>query len=139
MIALWYSTGMRKKKLEVAPQQQEEVKDLARRSQAAHVRVKALAVYNVGMGVPRHQVARLLQVERRSVGRWVENYLAHGVAGFGIKPGRGRRSLVDAHEVEHYLRQAPRQFGLSRTRWTLALLGQVVPSLRGMTEAGVRE
>lgn len=128
---------MRKKKLELTPQQQGELKRLARQSPVPHTRIKALAVYNVGRGVPRYQVAQLLGVERRSVGRWVENYLSKGVTAFAIKAGRGRRPQVKPEEVEHCLRQAPTQFGIPRTRWTLALLGQVVPSLRGMTTVGI--
>jgi transposase len=125
--------------IQLTPQQSEELSRLARRSPVPHVRVKALAVYNVGRRVPCYQVAQTLGVERRSVGRWVRNYLARGAEAFAIKAGRGRRPRVKGEEVEHYLRQAPLQFGLSRTRWTLALLGQVVPCFRGMTEAGIRK
>lgn len=135
---MWYTAHMRKK-LQLTPEQQQELNRLARHSPVPHVRVKALAVYNVGRGVPRSQVAQLLAVERRSVGRWAQSYLAQGVAAFAIKAGRGRRRRVRGEEVEHYLRQAPIQFGISRTRWTLALLGKAVPSLRGMTEEGIRK
>lgn len=124
-------------KYQLTPQQLEEVNHLARHSPVPHVRVKALAVYNVGQGFPCYHVARMLGVERRSVGRWVRNYLAQGVGAFAIKEGRGRRPRVKGEEVEHYLRQAPIQFGLQRTRWTLALLQQVVPSFRGMSLVGI--
>lgn len=126
-------------KPELTTQQQEELNYLARHSAVPHIRVKALAVYNVARGVPRYRVAQLLGVERRSVGRWVRNYLSQGRAGFAVKAGRGRRPQVKGEEVEYYLRQSPIQFGISRTRWTLALLRQVVPSLRGMGETGIRK
>ena len=128
-----------KKKLQLTRQQQQELKELARRSPVPHVRVKALAVYNAGLGLSYKEVAQLLCVERRSVGRWVRNYVAQGMGAFPIKVGRGRRSRVKGQEVEHYVRQSPTQFGISRTRWTLTLLGKVVPSLRGMTEEGIRQ
>ena len=128
---------MRKKRFEFTPQQEEELKALARHSPVPHIRVKALAVYNVVLGMPCHQVAQFLEVERRSVGRWVRRYLSRGVDAFAIKPGRGRCTRVKAEEVEYYLRQAPMQFGIPRVRWTLALLGQVVPSFHGMTEPGI--
>lgn len=35
------------------------------------------------------------------------------------------------------MRQSPRNFGLSQTRWTLAALTGVVPSLKGLTLAAV--
>lgn len=128
-----------KKKLELTADQLQELKYLARHSPLPHVRVKALAVYNLQRGIPCSQVARFLAVERRSVGRWVCAYLSQGAAAFAIKAGRGRRSQVDGEEVEHYLRQRPVQFGIPRTRWTLALLGQLVPSLKGMGKTGIRK
>lgn len=121
----------------MTPQQSQELNHLARHSPVPHVRVKALAVYNVGQGFPCYQVAQMLGVERRSVGRWVRNYLAKGVGAFAIKEGRGRRPRVKGEEVEHYLRQAPLQFGLQRTRWTLSLLKQVVPGFHGMSLVGI--
>lgn len=128
-----------KDKLKLTPQQQQELKEVARHSPVPHTRIKALAVYNVARGLPHGEVAQFLCMERRSVGRWVQNYLAQGLAAFPVKEGRGRRSRVKGEEVEGYVRQAPIHFGISRTRWTLALLGKVVPSLRGMTEEGIRK
>lgn len=128
-----------KKKLELTVHQLEELKHLSRHSPVPHVRVKALAVYNVARGISCSDVAQILAVERRSVGRWVSGYLASGLAAFSIKEGRGRRSRVDREEVELYLRQGPDQFGIQRTRWTLALLGQLVPSLKGMGVTGIRK
>lgn len=103
MRLLVYTGGMRIK-YELQPQQLEELNHLARHSPVPHVRVKALAVYNVGRGVPCYQVAEVLRVERRSVGRWVRNYLAQGASAFAVKKGRGRRPRVKGDEVEHYLR-----------------------------------
>lgn len=135
---MWYSNGM-KKKLKLNPQQQQELEELTRHGVVPHERIKALAVYNAVRGLSYEEVARLLCVERRSVGRWVRNYLAQGVTAFSIKPGRGRRSRINGEEVEYYVRQSPTQFGVSQTRWTLALLGRTVPSLRGMTWEGIRK
>ena len=126
-------------KISLIPEQEQELKHLSRHSPVAHIRIKALAVYRVGQGIPRQQVAQDLGVERRSVGRWVQNYMASGVSAFVIKDGRGRRPMVKRGEVEQYLRQSPRQFGISRTCWTLTLLGQAVPSLRGMGNSGIRK
>ncbi|MFA4837222.1 MAG: hypothetical protein WC749_14295 [Dehalococcoidia bacterium] len=84
-------------------------------------------------------MAQHLGVERRSVGRWVQNYLANGASAFTIKAGRGRPSKVVREEVENYLRRSPRQFGIPRTRWTLALLGQAVPSFHGMGASGIHK
>lgn len=129
--------GMRTKKVKLTAQQQEELNNLARHSPMAHIRIKALAVYNVGQGMPEYKVAEAFHMERRTVGRWVRNYLSQGVNSFAISPGRGRRPRVKAEEIEYHLRQAPTHFGISRTRWTLAMLAQVVPGFRGMSEVGI--
>ncbi|MDE2867155.1 MAG: winged helix-turn-helix domain-containing protein [Chloroflexota bacterium] len=66
-------------------------------------------------------------------------YQAEGAAGLAVRPGRGRPAQADAAELETALRQAPRVYGLTQTRWTLRALAQVVPSLQGFTDAGVRQ
>jgi len=44
---------------------------------------------------------------------------------------------VQLEELERYVRQSPRAYGLPQTRWTLRALAQTVPSLKGFTDAGV--
>ena len=137
-MCLWYTEGMREK-LRLTDEQLEELREVGRHSRLPHVRIKALAVYNVGQGRSREAVADILCVERRSVARWRHDYVSQGLRAFSIKAGRGRRGAVKRDEIEQYMRQGPKQFGIERTRWTLALLGSAVPSLRGMTQEGVRK
>ena len=54
-----------------------------------------------------------------------------------VAPGRGRKRQVDEEELIAYASQSPRAFGINRSRWTLRLLAQTVPSLQGFSEAGV--
>ena len=124
-------------KLRVTPAQEQELLELSRHAKLSHIRLKALAVYNVSQGTSRTAVAQTLGVERRSVGRWAQRYVTEGAACFNIREGRGRNARVDAEEVGQYLRQSPGQFGIARTRWTLGTLKGVVPSMRGMTDSGV--
>ena len=114
-----------------------ELEMLARRSPVPYVRVKALAVLNVARGRPRQEVAEIVCVHRASVGTWVRRYRAEGAAGFAVAQGRGKPPQVDREELESYLRQSPRLFGLSQTRWTLRALAGTVPSLKGLTDSGV--
>lgn len=123
--------------MEWTSKQMEELEKLARRSPKAYVRVKALAVLNVARGRHRQEVAAMFGVHRVSVGLWVRRYRELGASGLEVAPGRGRRPQVDRQEVEDYVRQSPRRFGLDQTRWTLRALALTVPSLRGFTEAGV--
>ncbi len=114
-----------------------ELEALARRSPVPYVRVKALAVLNVARGRSRQAVAQIVCAHRASVGSWVRRYRAAGAAGFAVGQGRGKPPQVDGEELEQYLRQSPRQFGLSQNRWTLRALARSVPSLKGLTDSGV--
>ncbi len=109
----------------------------ARHAPLGYVRIKSLAVWNVASGRPMVEIAKFLAVSRASVGEWVKRYLSQGIQGFIVKKGRGRRPQAQREEIENYLRQSPRQFGIQQTRWTLRTLAQIVPSLKGFTDSGV--
>ena len=117
--------------------QERELERLMKRSRAPYVRIKALALWNVGAGRTQREVAEFLGVGLRSVNRWVNRFRSEGTAALSVKPGRGRRPRVQLKELERYVRQSPRAFGLPQTRWTLRALAQTVPSLKGFTDAGV--
>lgn len=123
--------------MEWTDEQIKELRVLARRSPAPYVRVKALAVLNVARGRCRQEVADIVCAHRVSVGTWVRRYRAEGAASFAVAEGRGKPPKVDGEELESYLRQSPRLFGLSQTRWTLRALARTVPSLKGLTDSGV--
>jgi transposase len=101
------------------------------------MRLKAMAVRAVAQGYTRQQVGAILPVSPYTVGQWYRAYQQGGWAALEIQAGRGRRSRVDAQEVEEYVRQSPRHFGVPRTRWTLQELARTVPSLAGLGPSGV--
>ncbi len=125
--------------LELSEQQRRELRRLSRRAPRGHVRLKALGLWNLGRGKRPGEVADILGVHPRTLRAWVHRYQAEGAAGLAVRPGRGRPAQADAAELETALRQAPRAYGLTQTRWTLRALAQVVPSLQGFTDAGVRQ
>ena len=96
------------------------------------MRVKVIAIRAVALGASRQRIGGLLNVSPYSVGQWSKAYEQGGLKALEIRPGRGRPSQVDAKEIEEYVRQSPRNFGLARTRWTLQLLAEQVPSLKGL-------
>lgn len=115
----------------------EQLHKLMRRASVPHLRTKATALWNVGKGRTTSEVAEFLGVSRTSVSNWISRFRNEGIAGLAIRPGRGRRPKADVAEVEQYLRQSPRAFGLTQTRWTLSALAQAVPSLQGFSDTGV--
>jgi transposase len=119
------------------PSQEQELARLMKYARLPHVRTKAVALWNVGAGRSQREVAEFLGVGLRTVNRWVNRFRREGGPALLVGPGRGRRPRAKAEEIGRYLRQSPRTFGLSQTRWTLRALAQTVPSLRGFTDAGV--
>jgi len=117
--------------------QERELARLMKNARAPHVRIKALALWNVGAGRTQREVAEFLGVGMRSVNRWVNRFRSEGVTALSVRRGRGRRPRVQLEELERYVRQSPRVFGVPQTRWTLRALAQTVPSLKGFTDAGV--
>ena len=117
--------------------QRNELLHHAKHAPLGYVQVKSLAVWNVACGKPIIEVAKLLAVSRASVGEWVKRYLTGGIDGLVVKKGRGRRPRAQREEIDNYLRQSPKHFGLQQTRWTLRVLAQTVPSLKGFTNSGV--
>jgi transposase len=123
--------------LQLAEKDGKELRQLMRRAVKPHLRMKAVALWNLGQGKTRREVAEFLGVSQASLSAWAKRFRAEGVAGLAIRPGRGRPARAQVAEVEHVLRQSPRVFGLTQTRWTLRALAQVVPSLQGFSEMGV--
>jgi transposase len=117
--------------------QQAELDQLSRTHPQAGMRLKALAIRAVGRGHTRQQVGAILHVSPYTVGQWCRAYAQGGWLALEIHPGRGRRSRADAREVEEYVRQSPRNFGVARTRWTLQLLAEKVPCLAGLHPSAV--
>lgn len=119
--------------------QRDRLEWAARHAQPPYVRVKALAVANVAGGEAIVPVARTFRVSRQALGEWCQRFVREGLEGLRVYPGRGRKPRVNSQELERYVRQSPRQFGISQTRWTLAILAQTVPSLKGFSPPGVRK
>lgn len=125
--------------MEVSDEERKELEWVARHGQPAYVRPKALALLNLADGHPVSEVASLFRRSRQALYGWRKRFAAEGVAGLWVRPGRGRKSTANLDELARYVRQSPRRFGIARTRWTLATLAQVVPSVKGFSPYGVQK
>jgi len=123
--------------LELAEQQISELEDLMRHAPKPYVRRKATALWNLAQGRTIAQVAQFLDTSPSRVSAWKAGYLDMGIESFLVRPGRGRPRQAESVEIESYLRQSPRNFGLPLTRWSLSALAETVPSLKGFTPSGV--
>ena len=117
--------------------QLKELADAGHHHPKPGARVKACAVLAVARGNTYSDVGAMFDVNYHTVSSWARGYRERGLAAFGIAAGRGRRRRVNDQELEDYALQSPRNFGIDRSRWTLRLLAEAVPSLRGFSHAGV--
>jgi transposase len=125
--------------MELSSEQYRELEHCARHGQPAYLRTKALVLVNLVDGRPVQEISKIFRVSRQSVYTWSKRYIGEGLDGLRVHRGRGRKARVDLNELEHYLRQSPRQYGIARTRWSLATLAKVVPSLKGFSPYGVQK
>ncbi len=125
--------------MELSQEQSMELEGVAKCGQPAYMRRKALVLLNLAQGRSVSDLAELFRVSRQSIYAWQGRYGEKGVQGFRIRRGRGRKAKANPEEIERYLRQSPRRFGVQRTRWTLKSLAGVVPSLKGFSPYGVEK
>lgn len=89
---------------------------------------RLLALLDVDRGRSIAEIARSLQVDRRSIHNWVRAYrLAGGVEALSDQPRPGRPSLWDdalRTLLEEVLRKTPFAYGYRATTWTVPLLQQ---------------
>jgi transposase len=125
--------------MNLTDEQRAELERVARHGQPAYVRTKALVLLNRAEGRTVSELARLFQVSRQAIYDCQRRYERAGIQSLWVQPGRGRKGRADPKEIERYVRQSPRNFGVARTRWTLQSLAAVVPSLRGFSPFGVQK
>ena len=100
-----------------------------------HRRERAAALLKVADGMSPHAVALSGLLQPRdpdTVYAWVVAFAQHGVKSLDHAPRRNRTSLTADEEAELrriITEQSPQDYGLSRSRWTLANLRQVISAL----------
>ena len=81
-------------RIELAAEQQRAVEDLRDHAPKAYVRERAAALLKLAAGQSLRAVAEqglLRRRDRHTVLDWLRRYQAEGVAGLGVKAGRGRK------------------------------------------------
>lgn len=80
--------------LELTTEQIGELEDIRDRHDKAYLRERASALLKIGSGASPHQVALHGLLKPRdpdTIYDWMDRFDAEGIAGLGIKPGRGRK------------------------------------------------
>jgi len=80
--------------IQLTPEQREELEHIRDHHEKPYVRERAAAILKIADGMSGRQVALNGLLKRRdpdSIYAWVRRYLAEGVTGLRIRPGRGRK------------------------------------------------
>lgn len=92
-------------------------------------------------GHPLSYVACLFGVNATTVQRWIHRLNESGLVGLKDQPGRGRRSLLSASDLDRLrqdLEKAPQSFGYEAARWDGKLLSHHLKDQYGI-ELKVRQ
>jgi len=88
-------------RLQLSSSQEQELQRAVRRHPKPYVRERAAGILKVAAGQPLRRVA-YEHLQRRhapeTVKGWCERYLAAGLAGLLVKPGRGRKAAFSPSE-----------------------------------------
>jgi transposase len=90
---------------------------------------RQLAVARVSEGYSVQEVADFLEVEPRSVRRWLATLRRHGAAGLAALPVPGRPRKLSASQekiVRRWLGDCPTEHGFATDLWTAARLAQLI-------------
>ena len=78
-------------------------------SRRARMRAHSLLLSHPGVSMPH--IARLYQVDSRSVSSWIDQWQTRGLVGLYDQPGAGRRptlSLDEQQKVQQYRQDSPK-------------------------------
>ena len=94
--------------------------EMAEKIPGAWIGLRIAAILLLLEGWKSTQIARLFDVTRWSVVKWIQKVNEQGLSGIQEKRRPGRPCRLDPHiqkELESALEKNPRQFGLKRNRW----------------------
>lgn len=79
--------------IELSEEEREQLERWTRNPPRPYLRYRARAILRVAAGEPICKVAPSLRirVHRNTVSEWVRRFLAEGIEGLKIRPGRGRK------------------------------------------------
>jgi transposase len=103
------------------------LEDEYRRCKDAAYRDRLQIVRLAARDRPRQQIADDLGITTRTVQRWLNRYLEHGLAGLLPRKAKGAEAKVPAdlgEEVRRWVIEGPVAQGLDRANWTHAELAE---------------
>jgi transposase len=109
--------------------------EMAEKMPGAWIGLRIAAVLLLLEGWKSTQVARLFDVTRWSVVKWIQRVNEQGLSGIEEKSRTGRPCRLEAHiqkELESALEKDPRQLGLKRNRWDGIVVVEYLQRVHGV-------
>jgi len=113
----------------------EALLEMAETIPGAWMGIRIAALLLVLEGWKSSQVARLFDLTRWSVVKWIQRVNEQGVSGLEEKERSGRPCRLDPNvqrELEKALGRAPRELGLKRNRWDGIVVVEYLERLHGI-------
>lgn len=81
-------------RIQLSEAEREKLERWVKNPARSYLRYRAQAILQIAEGKPVYQVAQQLKlrVHRTTVSNWAQRYLAEGLSGLKVKPGRGRKA-----------------------------------------------
>ena len=116
----------------------QSLRKLFKTTEDRRLRDRCQAVLMVSRSHPRWQIAQDLEIDNRTLGRWLEAYRNGGIEGLKIQWAPGQESLIPktlAPEIVGWVKGGPAGCGLKRANWTYGELATYLFKRKGIKVA----
>lgn len=118
-------TGRPKKPLEIAADDREKLKMIARRPKSAQaMAMRARIVLDCEQGMNNSEVARKVHVTGATVGKWRERFREFGLDGLLDEPRVGAPRKISDQQVEEVVTKTLESMPSNSTHWSTRLMAQ---------------
>ena len=122
-------------RINLTPEQTSELEDIFRNTKSHRLRNRCQAILMAARGRSRAHIAEDLQVNPRTVRRWILRFNEGGIEGLApdAAPGQPRKiSPENAELIRSWVEKGPAKCGLDRANWTFEELAQHLWRTKGI-------
>jgi transposase len=122
-------------RVQLPPGEVERLEEAFRSTEDRKLRDRLQIVLLASRGRQRQDIAADLCVNRRSVQRWLNAYLEHGLNGLRPRRAKGASGKIPAEladEIKRWVIDGPARQGLARANWTHAELADHLFKTQGI-------
>jgi transposase len=105
----------------------EQIEALIESDENYRTGIKLYAILQLTRGYSSRELAGFFRTSFKQICNWADRFDTEGVAGFRIRPGRGRRFRLATEQMERLkgdLLKSPVEFGYNSVNWSGLLIGE---------------